>query len=773
MSGVPAPIDRAVRTVRERFRQPVFTGGAALVASTLATSALGAVYWLIAARRYDTDDVGTNAALISTMIFVNNLAHLNLTNLLNRFVPTAGPRAPRLVMSAYAVASGLAILAALVFVVGVDWFSPSLAEVVSEPGRAALFVVSTAAWTIFVLQDSVLVGLGRGVPVLIENVVYAVAKIALLVAIASAFPEDGIFLSWILPLPLLVIAVNAVVFRRMLPRHTRTEASEPLGRGVVARFVAADHLSSLLWTASATLIPVIVLEVSGAAASAFVFTAWTIAYTVYLVSKNMGMALITAGAREPHRLGELTRQTIAGSMLLVLPAVAVLLAGAPWVLALFGSDYSANASTLLRLFALSAVPYVVTSTFLSIARVQRRMTAVLVVTSTMSLLLLVLSVAMLHLYDLAGVGWAWVVGQSAVAVVLLVTEFRSMWVSRLDLRRIEPLMSTLRNIRSGTRTTQVARDVETLIRESSLADRWNLTDVLETSHDVHVVGVESVDGSQRAVLRVPWTPQGKRAVLRHAAALLAVHGRDELGSARALVPDVLSAELDGSMPWLLERRLPGTPANAVVDSVGVDRLHHAVTAALQPVYADTVRSVVVDDDLLLEWVDRPLDRICRAGPRRRRRAAHVAGVERMRDDLHERLAGRSVACSFVHGDLWLGNVLVDPRSADVTALLDWDQSHEPGVPCVDVAHLLLTTRSVELRRPLGRVVLDGIRDATWSDRDRAVLARLPGGLDEMDPKTTILLAWIRHASGLLEKSGLYDRSVLWRAQNTDLVLEQA
>jgi aminoglycoside phosphotransferase len=252
-----------------------------------------------------------------------------------------------------------------------------------------------------------------------------------------------------------------------------------------------------------------------------------------------------------------------------------------------------------------------------------------------------------------------------------------------------------------------------------------------------------------------------------------VHGRDELGSARALVPDVLSAELDGPMPWLLERRLAGTPANAVVDSVGVDHLHHAVTAALQPVYADTVRSVVVDDDLLLEWVDRPLDRICRSGPRRRRKAGHVAGFERLRDDLHERLAGRAVTCSFVHGDLWLGNVLVDPRSADVTALLDWDQAHEPGVPCVDVAHMLLTTRSVELRRPLGRVVLDGIRDAGWSDRDRAVLARLPGGLDELDPKTTILLAWIRHASGLLAKSELYDRSVLWRAQNTELVLEQA
>ncbi len=38
------------------------------------------------------------------MTFLANLAHLNLTNGLNRFVPTSGPRTARLIALSYTVA---------------------------------------------------------------------------------------------------------------------------------------------------------------------------------------------------------------------------------------------------------------------------------------------------------------------------------------------------------------------------------------------------------------------------------------------------------------------------------------------------------------------------------------------------------------------------------------------------------------------------------------------------------------------------------------------
>ena len=81
------------------------------------------------------------------------------------------------------------------------------------------FILATALWVVFQLQDSVLIGLGRADWVLTETVAFGVIKIVLLVALATALPDEGIFASWTLPLVVVVVAVNVLVFRRLVPRH--------------------------------------------------------------------------------------------------------------------------------------------------------------------------------------------------------------------------------------------------------------------------------------------------------------------------------------------------------------------------------------------------------------------------------------------------------------------------------------------------------------------------------------------------------------------------
>src|SRR5688572_9638898 len=109
----------------------------------------------------------------------------------------------------------------------------------------------------------------------------------------------------------------------------------------------------------------------------------------------MGVANTTAGAREPHLLATLTRSTMRETVRIIIPAVAFILVFAPWILRVFGEDYAEGGTTLLRLFALSAIPYLVTSTFVSVSYVQRRMRAVIATTGSMAVSTLVLSVTLL------------------------------------------------------------------------------------------------------------------------------------------------------------------------------------------------------------------------------------------------------------------------------------------------------------------------------------------------------------------------------------------
>src|ERR687886_313238 len=76
-------------------RTPLYRNGYALMLSDGTTSALGFLYWVLAARCYAAETVGLNAAAISTLLLLSGIAQLNLSTALIRFVPIAGPMTPR------------------------------------------------------------------------------------------------------------------------------------------------------------------------------------------------------------------------------------------------------------------------------------------------------------------------------------------------------------------------------------------------------------------------------------------------------------------------------------------------------------------------------------------------------------------------------------------------------------------------------------------------------------------------------------------------------
>ena len=83
---------------------------------------------------------------------------------------------------------------------------------------AVLFAVSVVVWEVFTLQDAALVGLQRPVAVPIENVIYSLAKLALLVVGAWLLGSTDILFSWMTPLIFLIPVINWLIFRILKDR---------------------------------------------------------------------------------------------------------------------------------------------------------------------------------------------------------------------------------------------------------------------------------------------------------------------------------------------------------------------------------------------------------------------------------------------------------------------------------------------------------------------------------------------------------------------------
>ncbi|MDX6629300.1 MAG: hypothetical protein QOH00_1546, partial [Gaiellales bacterium] len=173
---------RMTRRLVEHIRTPVYREGYALVVSAALASALGFVYWVVAARAYSSEVVGLNSVAISTMVLISGIAQLNLTGALLRFIPVAGRATFRLVGWSYAASLAAAAVIAPVFLLGVHVWLPKLEFLTADYRFALWFVAATMLWCVFSLQDSVLTGLRWAIWVPVDNTLFALAKLVLVVA---------------------------------------------------------------------------------------------------------------------------------------------------------------------------------------------------------------------------------------------------------------------------------------------------------------------------------------------------------------------------------------------------------------------------------------------------------------------------------------------------------------------------------------------------------------------------------------------------------------
>jgi O-antigen/teichoic acid export membrane protein len=352
--------------------QPFFRNAYALVLNTGLTGALGLVYWFLAAARYSEADVGRGSTAISVMTLLSGLVAFNVTGTLNRFVPQSGRSVRRLLAYSYLLTS-VAVLALTVgFLATLDLWGPSF-DLFRDPTFRTWFLAAVVAASIFTIQDGVLTGLRSAVWIPLENAFFGVAKILLLVVLARSLPAEGVFLSWVVPMVIVLVPTNALIFGRLVPRHLAAAAGrEPAySLGGIWRFFAADYVGALFLFASVNLVPVMVADRVGPATYAHFFIAWVMGSLLNLVAVNLATSLSVEGVYDRTTLAANCRAALARALgsLLVVAVVASL--AAPYVLRAFGGGYAA-AVPLLQLMVFATLPRAVTEIHLGVLRAQGR-----------------------------------------------------------------------------------------------------------------------------------------------------------------------------------------------------------------------------------------------------------------------------------------------------------------------------------------------------------------------------------------------------------------
>jgi hypothetical protein len=387
------------------------------------SAVLGFGFWIAAARLLPTAAVGRDSALVSSMIALSAICQLNLAAGIYRFLPSTRLHPGRVIAGVYGATGAVAAVAGTGFVLVAPRVSDDYEFLHEQPWTAVLYVAAVVLWGIFNLQDAALTALRRAPWVPMENATFGILKIALLPLLLAVSVSHSIFVSWVIPMVLLLIPMNLLLFLKAIPgRPEAGDAESPLeqfGRRGLARYLAQDYLATIFVQTATMMLPAVVVAVIGSSDAASFYVPFIIVSAFDLLFVNVTYALTVEGGIDPKRFPIMVRAAVRrfGAMLAV--GVTVLVAGATLVLQPFGGTYVADSSTALRLLACASIARAVLTLYVGISRVEGRTSRNVAIQGLVLVSVMSLTVILGRGHGVTGVAVAWLAANALSACVAL------------------------------------------------------------------------------------------------------------------------------------------------------------------------------------------------------------------------------------------------------------------------------------------------------------------------------------------------------------------
>ena len=406
---------RRRRVSRTLARYRIYTNALALMISAAGSGVLGLIYWGVAAHLASPESIGRAAGEIAAITLLSTFAQLSFGSVFERFLPRAAERSRRLVEVGYASSMFCALVISIVYVsLGFThrFFTPSLEWDV-------LFIATVVLYTVFALQDAVMISLRVSRWVALENVLFGVAKLAILFPLAHYAFGQGVVLSWTIPLAVTIIAVNGYIFTRRLPHHIRTSApTEPLpGIKHMLSLSVPQFVGTVLSIFSISVVSLIVIGKLGAVANAHFYLVAQVATTPSLFIWSISRLLIVEASHEPSEQRRHLRQTLIAMGAVMFLSVGVGTIFARQILEIFGSAYAAQGATLMRLFLLSLPGTLVTATYAALAWIDGRVWFLMIREAVALVVNLSIVLLLIGRHGIDSVGYAALI-TSAVEIIL-------------------------------------------------------------------------------------------------------------------------------------------------------------------------------------------------------------------------------------------------------------------------------------------------------------------------------------------------------------------
>ncbi|HRQ42064.1 MAG TPA: oligosaccharide flippase family protein [Chloroflexota bacterium] len=378
------------------------------------------LFWALAARMISAQELGLASAALAAAAFLSSMAQMGIGFALIRYLPhEKNPiRLTNLALEAVGV---LSVVIALLFILGVQVWSPALVLLRSHWLVTLAFIVTIVAYSLIQLLNAAFVA--RRQPVLSFHVSSTQTILSIFFFLMLTFWLDGYLAVIVAYLFSFIISLVLAVFAflpRSEPGFQLTFTIPQKLRTPFSRYAVANHAAQQLIQAPGNLMTIVVINMLGPNVSGFFFVAWAIVQGVFMVAGSVAYSLLAEGANKPELTATFTRQAFK----LGLPVAAaftlfLLLLGKP-LLAIFGQEYVQNSLVPLWLLSLSIIPSVTIAIFFSMLRIRSTIGVLVILAFIWLVFSLATTTFFMWKFGVNGVAFGWSLSQIALASVLTI-----------------------------------------------------------------------------------------------------------------------------------------------------------------------------------------------------------------------------------------------------------------------------------------------------------------------------------------------------------------
>jgi O-antigen/teichoic acid export membrane protein len=418
---------------------PLYRNSIFNMSSTFMLGGSGFVFWIIIARLYKPESVGIATTLISIMTLLNNFTILGLHSSLNRYLPKSTNKND-LISSSFVIVTLVTLLTSVVFLVGIQTFSPQLSFLQSN----FLYIASFTIFIIFnswnMLVDSVFLAFRSASNIFIKNSVVSISKIILPFAFI-ALGAYGIFASTALAFTLGVIISLITLFVSFKVRFSGSINISIIKETMVYSF--ANYVTSFVINMPSLVLPVIILNALSAKYAAYYYVASMIQSILQVIPVAAGQALVTEGSYNETELKKHVKKAFTTILVILIPAISIIVFFGQILLQMFGKSYATESLQFLQLYGASKIFTAILLISNAIMNIKHQVKLLVLWNVISALLTLWLSYAFIS-SKLVGVGWGWMLGQAITGVISLFFIARNYWEFPRRLNTVEMRASSIR-----------------------------------------------------------------------------------------------------------------------------------------------------------------------------------------------------------------------------------------------------------------------------------------------------------------------------------------